>query len=108
MTQVEVNQGHNTVKHFSLFCGSLYITLAVIDYLSNKTNKQKKKMERAVLKYTPFVSHLNHPNEKKIKIKTKYFCSQMIFPFILKIFFIYNIVFTWSSIIYTKLTSGTV
>lgn len=34
----------------------------------------------------------------------------MIFPFILKLFFfsIYNIVFTRSNIIYTKLTSGTV
>lgn len=69
-------------------------------------------VEIALLKYTPFVSHLNNPNLGKKKIKsnqTKCFLLTNGFPFYFKVvFFIYNIVFTWSNIIYTKLTSGTV
>ena len=53
--------------------------------------------EIAVLKYTPccvtfesFKKGDGGGGKKNQKLKTKSFCSQMIFPFILKIFFSYT------------------
>lgn len=94
------------ISHYLVF--HYIYTVVVIDYDSNKTNLSFK---ISVLKYTPCVTFKSFKRRKKIpKLKKKkIFPLTNDFPFYFKVvFFIYNIVFTQSNIIYTKLTSGTV
>lgn len=59
--------------------------------------------EIAVLKYTPFVSHLNHPKGKKEKKnKNKIFLLTKDFPFYFKDFFSYTTLYLHGLVLFTQ------